>query len=71
MTDSGVPPQESHTQQSRVDEGKSSEQVFQEATPDKDLEQPIAPDQFDVKYCTTKWEIWAYYACVDNISWKG
>ncbi|KAE8336949.1 vacuole effluxer Atg22 like-domain-containing protein [Aspergillus arachidicola] len=62
MIDSGVPPQESHTQQSRVDDGKSSEQVFQESTPDKDLEQPIAPDQFDVRYCTTKWEIWAYYA---------
>lgn len=33
---------------------------------DTDLEQPIVPDQFDEKYRTTKWEIWAYYACVDN-----
>ncbi|KAE8417327.1 putative autophagy protein [Aspergillus pseudocaelatus] len=62
MTDSSAPSQVSHTQQSRVDDGKPSEQVFQESTPDKDLEQPIAPDQIDVRYCTTKWEIWAYYA---------
>ena len=27
-----------------------------------DEEHPIAPDQFDPKYETTKWEIWAYYA---------
>ena len=25
-------------------------------------ERPIAPDQFDPKYETTRWEIWAYYA---------
>ena len=25
-------------------------------------EQPIAPDQFDPQYETSKWEIWAYYA---------
>lgn len=30
---------------------------------DKD-EQPIAPDQFDENYRTTRYEIWAYYACV-------
>ena len=24
-------------------------------------EQPVAPDQFEVQYETTKWEIWAYY----------
>ena len=23
---------------------------------------PVAPDQFDPKYETTKWEIWAYYS---------
>lgn len=23
---------------------------------------PVAPDQFDPRYETTKWEIWAYYA---------
>lgn len=27
-------------------------------------EQPIAPDQFDERYRTTRMEIWAYYACV-------
>ncbi|KAJ9603736.1 hypothetical protein H2200_011922 [Cladophialophora chaetospira] len=27
-----------------------------------DEEHPVAPDQFDPKYETTKWEIWAYYA---------
>lgn len=26
----------------------------------------IVPDQFDERYRTTKWEIWAYYACVKN-----
>ena len=25
-------------------------------------ERPIAPDQFDEKYETSKWEIWAYYS---------
>ncbi|KAL6718491.1 hypothetical protein ACLMJK_004582 [Lecanora helva] len=25
-------------------------------------EQPVAPDQFDPQYETSKWEIWAYYA---------
>jgi len=25
-------------------------------------EQPVAPDQFDPKYETTRWEIWSYYA---------
>ena len=27
-------------------------------------EQLIAPDQFDERFRTTRWEIWAYYACV-------
>lgn len=27
-------------------------------------EHPIAPDQFDEKYRTSRMEIWAYYACV-------
>lgn len=27
-------------------------------------EQPVAPDQFDDNYRTTRNEIWAYYACV-------
>lgn len=25
---------------------------------------PVAPDQFDPKYETTRWEIWAYYRWV-------
>jgi MFS-type transporter involved in bile tolerance (Atg22 family) len=25
-------------------------------------ERPVAPDQFDPRYETTRWEIWAYYA---------
>ena len=25
-------------------------------------EQPVAPDQFDPRYETSRWEIWAYYA---------
>jgi len=25
-------------------------------------EQPVAPDQFDPRYETTRWEIWSYYA---------
>ena len=26
-------------------------------------EQPVAPDQFDPQYETTRWEIWACYSC--------
>ena len=25
-------------------------------------EPPVAPDQFDPKWATSKWEIWAYYS---------
>jgi hypothetical protein len=32
-----------------------------------DDDQPIAPDQFDDKYQTTRQEIWAYYACVSSL----
>ena len=28
----------------------------------EDADQPIAPDQFDPQYETSRWEIWAYYA---------
>ena len=31
-------------------------------SPGSSSEQPIAPDQFDPKYETSKWEIWAYYS---------
>ncbi|KAG0153910.1 Atg22B-1p [Penicillium digitatum] len=30
--------------------------------PSNKIEQPVAPDQFDERYCTTRNEIWAYYA---------
>ena len=29
---------------------------------DSDDDQPVAPDQFDPNFETTKWETWAYYA---------
>ena len=31
-------------------------------------EQPIAPDQFDERYVTTKAEIYAYYWCVELLA---
>ena len=31
-------------------------------TPPTSDEEPIAPDQFDATYETSKWEIWAYYS---------
>lgn len=40
--------------------------IAQDSVIDKDDKQPIAPDHFDEKYQTTKWEIWAYYAWVIN-----
>jgi hypothetical protein len=57
--------QDPHIPQPHVDDGKLAEQITRELTLDKDPEHPTAPDQFDERYCTTKWEIWAYYACVD------
>lgn len=47
-----------------LDKKKGDETVTQDAVLDPDLEQPVAPDQFDNKYQTSKWEIWAYYTCV-------
>ncbi|KAL7653931.1 hypothetical protein ACMYSQ_008602 [Aspergillus niger] len=42
--------------------------VVQELDEDTDVEQRVAPDQIDDNFRTTRWEIWAYYACVtDNI----
>ncbi|GAT26528.1 autophagy protein [Aspergillus luchuensis] len=42
--------------------------VVHELDQDKDVERRVAPDQVEDKYRTTRWEIWAYYACViDNI----
>ncbi|KAB8069011.1 putative autophagy protein [Aspergillus leporis] len=54
--------QDPHIPQPHVDDGKLAEQITRELTLDKDPEHPTAPDQFDERYCTTKWEIWAYYA---------
>ncbi|KAJ9261163.1 hypothetical protein DTO207G8_313 [Paecilomyces variotii] len=45
----------------RLDKDKGEESVTQNAVFDNDLEQPVAPDQFDDTYRTSKWEIWAYY----------
>ncbi|KAJ9284860.1 hypothetical protein DTO271D3_2724 [Paecilomyces variotii] len=45
----------------RLDKDKGEESVTQNAVFDNDLEQPVAPDQFDDSYRTSKWEIWAYY----------
>ena len=28
----------------------------------EESDRPIAPDQFDEQFETTKWEIWAYYS---------
>lgn len=32
------------------------------AVANDDEERPVAPDQFDPKYETSRWEIWAYYS---------
>ena len=34
----------------------------EKSTPDSSEELPIAPDQFDPQYETSRWEIWAYYS---------
>lgn len=47
-------------------EDKQKESIAESSAIDKDADQPIAPDQFDEKYLTTKWEIRAYYAWVIN-----
>lgn len=33
-----------------------------DSSPESDEERPVAPDQFDPKYETTRYEIWAYYS---------
>ncbi|KAI9934765.1 hypothetical protein ASPWEDRAFT_653753 [Aspergillus wentii DTO 134E9] len=51
------------TQPDGQNASKSSiHEEIQDAPLDKNTDQPIAPDQFDEKYHTTKWEIWAYYS---------
>lgn len=41
---------------------KSLPDINATGQPDSDEDRPIAPDQFDPKYETSKWEIWAYYS---------
>lgn len=58
---------DAHQDDSKVSHTVSDDKpIAQASVVDKDQEQPIAPDQFDEKYQTTKWEIWAYYAWVIN-----
>jgi hypothetical protein len=45
-------------------DAKLKQQVTAHAIDNKGSEQLAAPDLFDERYRTTKWEIWAYYACV-------
>ncbi|KAJ5565748.1 Major facilitator superfamily domain general substrate transporter [Penicillium sp. DV-2018c] len=40
----------------------STVEVDRANSPEDKMDQPIAPDQFDGRYRTTKMEIWAYYA---------
>ena len=35
---------------------------LQALTVSEEDDQPVAPDQFDQRYETSKWEVWAYYA---------
>ena len=70
--DPGFPPvplaedplDEGHHQPSVVNENSPSD-LEKEAYPSSPIpsdEQPVAPDQFDPKYETSRWEIWAYYS---------
>ncbi|KAF7163150.1 hypothetical protein CNMCM5623_008220 [Aspergillus felis] len=43
-------------------DAKLKQQVASHAVDDKRSEELVAPDVFDERYRTTKWEIWAYYA---------
>jgi hypothetical protein len=45
-------------------DAKLKQQVTSQAVANEGSEELVAPDVFDEKYRTTKWEIWAYYACV-------
>lgn len=47
-----------------LDDSNKQQVVISGIGQDRDDKQPIAPDQFDEKFRTTKWEIWAYYTCV-------
>ncbi|GIC85268.1 MFS transporter [Aspergillus udagawae] len=43
-------------------DARLKQQVTSHAVDDKGSEELVAPDVFDERYRTTKWEIWAYYA---------
>ncbi|GIJ88787.1 hypothetical protein Asppvi_007714 [Aspergillus pseudoviridinutans] len=43
-------------------DAKLKQQVASHTVDDKESEELVAPDVFDERYRTTKWEIWAYYA---------
>lgn len=45
-----------------ADPRKSIPDINDSRTQNSDEDRPVAPDQFDPKYETTKWEIWAYYS---------
>lgn len=52
-------------QDQRKDLDQLTVEVDRADLPHDKIDQPIAPDQFDERYRTTRVEIWAYYACVD------
>lgn len=59
----------SHPSELAVHEDNNKQPITRDSTidqEDSDDKQHIAPDQFDERYQTTKWEIWAYYAWVIN-----
>jgi hypothetical protein len=45
-------------------DAKLTQQVTSHAVDTGGSQELVAPDVFDEKYRTTKWEIWAYYAWV-------
>ena len=71
--DPGFPPialsedplNENHHKPSIVDDtvpGDLEKEAYSPSPAASDDEQPVAPDQFDPKYETSRWEIWAYYS---------
>ena len=52
-----VPEPEDPSEATRKDKGYITGEPL---PPDED--QPVAPDQFDPQWETSRWEIWAYYA---------
>ena len=50
-------PAEDASSSKDICEHNGSESIAQSGS-----DQPVAPDQFDPKWETSKWEIWSYYA---------